>query len=321
LLLRNYRRFSGGHLTAWYYFNHILSSPHFTAEAWFSKKSTFDYGNPWRDASDYISDRANPARPDVVLVGGRNWKMWDEHPHFDPDTPVINLVQNVRHGDAANKRFQFLQRKAVRICVSEEVARAILATGLTSGPVLVIPLGLDLENLPSESDEGRDIDILIAGLKQPEIGAQLQERLRKPGRRVELLTTQLPRSDFLERIRLARVTVFLPNFSEGCFMPSLEGMALGTTVVCPDVHGVAYCIDGYNAFRPNYSIDELIEAAESALALSPERERRLRANARQTAETNTLQRERQSFLGVLHRVDEFWTSSDAVVGSFGDIAL
>ena len=45
----------------------------------------------------------------------------------------------------------------------------------------------------------------------------------------------------------ARVTLYLPNRLEGFYIPALEGMALGTLVVCPDsVGNRSYCRDGEN---------------------------------------------------------------------------
>ena len=306
LFFRDYRRFTGGHLKMWHYFNHVQAAPEYTPRIWFSARSTMEHGNPWHDARDTIVDHEHPIVPDIVFLAGRDWRMWDEYPAFDPRTPVINLVQHARHGDAEDRRYAYLGRNAIRICVSEEVGQITRATHLAAGPVLTIPLGLDLENFPARQGESWDTDLLIAGLKQPELGVELERRLQHPGRRVALITTQVPRGEFLDRIQRARVTMFLPNQAEGCHMPPLEGMALGTLVVCPDVVGVSYCIEGENAFRPDYTIEGLVVAAESALALAPEPATGMREAARRTAEQRSLQSERAAFLDVLGTFDDLW---------------
>jgi len=246
-------------------------------------------------------------RPDVFFVAGRDWLMLDQHPDAGADIPVVNLVQHVRHADPKSTRFEFLSRKAIRICVSEEVAQALRETGLTQGPLIVIPNGLDLESLPASSDGARDVDVLIVALKQPDLGEALERRLKQPDRRIDVLSKRLSRPEFMSRIQGAQTTVFLPNKTEGFYLPALEGMALGTLVVCPDCVGNrSFCLPGYNAFRPNYAFEELVRAAESALTLAPDQAQQICANARQTAEAHSLLRERQAFLDVLRNIDQLW---------------
>jgi hypothetical protein len=84
-------------------------------------------------------------------------------------------------------------------------------------------------------------------------------------------------------------------------------MALGTLVVCPDCVGNrSFCLPDHNAFRPDYTFAEIVRAAESALALPPDQAQRIRTNARRTAESHSLVRERQAFLEVLHNIDQLW---------------
>jgi glycosyltransferase involved in cell wall biosynthesis len=124
---------------------------------------------------------------------------------------------------------------------------------------------------------------------------------------VRLLTERLPRAAYLRELQAANVTVFLPNVTEGFYLPALEGLAAGTLVVCPDCIGNrSFCLPGYNAFRPSFAVDELVAAAESALALSPERAAEMRANGRATAERYSLRQEREAFHGVLRDVDRLW---------------
>ena len=187
------------------------------------------------------------------------------------------------------------------------MAQALRDTGLPRGPLVVIPNGVDLDLLPAAGDAEPATDVLVLALKQPDLGRELARRLERPARRVDLLLERLPRPGFLDRMATARTTVFLPNESEGFYLPALEGMALGTLVVCPDCVGNrSFCLPGENAFRPDYTLDDLVRAAEAALAMGPDEADRLRANARRTAERHSLPRERQAFLDVLHNVDQLW---------------
>jgi glycosyltransferase involved in cell wall biosynthesis len=122
-----------------------------------------------------------------------------------------------------------------------------------------------------------------------------------------VLTKLLPRPEYLSRIQEAHTSVFLPNKAEGFYLPPLEGMALGTLVVSPDHERESSSyLPGHNCFRPSYTIAELAQAAESALALAPDQGQQTRANARQTAEKHSLLRERQAFLKILHSIDQLW---------------
>ncbi len=306
LFFRDFQLFRGGHLKVWDYFNHVLASPDHTARIAFTTESKWDSTNPWLGAREHVVDRACSVRPDLFFVAGKDWAELDRHPDAGADLPVINLVQHVRHANPRKQRFAYLERKAIRICVSDEVAEAVRGTGRANGPVIVVPLGLDLADLPAADGVPPEVDVLISAFKQPVLGAQLEQRVRRPERRVELLTDLLPRPEFLARVRRARTTVFLPNRTEGCHVPPLEGMALGTLVVCPDVPGVSYCLAGQNAFKPRYALVELVEAVEAALALPPERACQMRVNARQTAEGRDLHRERAAFLDVLNHVNQLW---------------
>ena len=307
LFYRNFRKFHGGHLKVWDYFNHVLASSEFTPRIEFSPRSKWNSTNPWWNAREYIIDSGRSVRPDVFFVAGRDWLMLDQHPDAGANIPVVNLVQHVRHADEKSTRFEFLRRKAIRICVSEEVAQALRETGLTQGPLIVIPNGLDLENLPASNGATRDVDVLILALKQPELGEKLERRLKQPSRRIDVLSERLSRPEFLRYIQRARTAVFLPNQTEGFYLPALEGMALGTLVVCPDCVGNrSFCLPGHNAFRPNYTLEELVWATESTLALSLDQAHKIRVNAQQTAAKYSLFRERQDFLNVLHNIDQLW---------------
>lgn len=307
LFFRHFRKFRGGQQKVWDYFNHVLASSGFTPRIAFSPESNWDLTNPWWDAREFIVDSGGSVHPDVFFVAGRDWLMLDQHPDVGANVPVVNLVQHVRHADPKNMLSEFLSRKAIRICVSEEVAQALRETGLTRGPLIAIPNGLDLESLPASDGTPRDIDVLIVALKQPRLGEELGHRLQRPGRRIDVLSERLTRLEFLNRIQEARTTLFLPNKTEGFYLPALEGMALGTLVVCPDCVGNrSFCLPGHNAFRPDYAFEELIRAAESAVALQPDQARQLRANARQTAEAHSLVRERRAFLDVLYNLDQLW---------------
>jgi glycosyltransferase involved in cell wall biosynthesis len=115
------------------------------------------------------------------------------------------------------------------------------------------------------------------------------------------------------------VTLFLLYRVEACPLSPLEGMALGTIVVCPDCIGNrSFCLDRVNCFRPDYDQDAIVEAVEAALR-DPDALGEMVEQAVLTARERDLSGERGAFLDVLRRVDELWeqTGEDGLAASQG----
>ncbi|MGH9027015.1 MAG: glycosyltransferase [Acidimicrobiia bacterium] len=300
--------FTGGHLKVWDYFNHVLTAPGYTATVRFTRRSKWDERNPWSADRARYQERRWRVHPDIHFLAGKDWRFIAPRHHADSPVPIINLIQHVRHADPDDPRHPYLRNRAIRICVSEEIRRGLAATGQVSGPLISIPAGIDLADLPEPSaSPDKALDLLVVANKQPDLGRRIHERLASGGRPAELIQRKIPRRDLLAAINRARVTVFVPNPTEGFFLPALEGMALGTTVVCPDVLGNrSFCLPGENCLRPAYDADSIVAAGEAALVLSPQTADRLRQAGRETVAEHSLERERASFLDVLYRVPELW---------------
>ena len=156
LFYRDFQRFSGGHLKVWHYFNHVRASNEYEPRIAFSRDSKWDETNPWRDAREFVVEW-KPETADVLFLAGTDWRvLQDRQLHSQP---IINLLQHPRHADAKNETRKYLRNRALRICVSQEVADAINATGEVNGPVFVIPNGIDLPPVrPNPAKRGK-IDI------------------------------------------------------------------------------------------------------------------------------------------------------------------
>lgn len=292
---RDFKGFTGGHLKVWDYFLHTHQSRAFRPTIYFTSTSRMDASNPWVAAGTKTETDWEPAKADALFLGGMDWLAVPDN----CNVKVINLVQHVRHGDSADARYQFLSRRAIRICLSKEVELAILATGKVNGPVVTIPPGLDLGGLPEPSRE-RDIPLLIAGLKQPTLAKQLSEILAAKGVANTCLTSALPRHEFLGLLGRASVTLFLPHEEEGFYLPALEGFAMGTLVVCPDCVGNReFCNSETNCLMPTYTTEELLVACTAAVGAGPGFKNGLRESARVCAQRHGLEQERERYLKTL----------------------
>ncbi|HLL51217.1 MAG TPA: glycosyltransferase [Thermomicrobiales bacterium] len=309
LFHRKYRRFHGGHLKVWHYFNHVLATPGFDARVHFDVNSSWDSSNPLVQAPDRVIEAIDGLTPDALFVAGRDWHRLDELGLLDRGIPVLNFIQHVRHAQDWSIQSDYLDRKAIRLCVSPEVAAAVEEAG-SRGTTLVIPNGMDVPVIGAGEEPTRRVDLLIAGLKQPVLAARVAEYVSETGRAIDVLTEQVPRERFLESIRRARVTLFLPNEEEGFYLPALEGMALGTIVVCPDCVGNrSFCLPGVNAFRPAFQFDDVVRDVESALALTEPAATSLRTRATEMARRHSLDAERERFGQVLANLDSLWATS------------
>ncbi len=309
LFHRDFRGFTGGHLKVWDYFNHVASSPAYEPRIAFSPETSWDSTNPWSDSRGYVVEWQSE-KADLLFLAGTDWRVVPEADREHFRKPIINLIQHPRHAEPKSELRAFLKNRAVRICVSEEVADAIKATEEVNGPVFAIPDGIDLSSVPKGKPwSERAIDLLICGLKAPELTRDVQAAFADQNWTIQCLTKWIPRQDYLALLSSAKITVFLPRPVEGFYLPSLEGMAAGTIVVCPDCLGNrGFCEDKLNCFRPQYATDEIGLAARIALQQSQVERARMLENAQVTVSRHSLEAERKSFLQVLAKIEGLWTA-------------
>ncbi len=309
LFRRQYTGFSGGHLKVWHYFQHVESSRLFTPRIFFTPDSSVDADQPWRHDPDHIVNQWTPEQADVLFLAGRDWDGIAPamRPRFKK--PVINLIQGVRHADERPLR-DYLTLRALRICVSQEVADAIQATGAVNGPVVTIPNGIDVETLPAPAAQ-RSARILIAGMKNPTLAGQIAEALKPQA--VRCLTAQTARAHFLAALADSDIAVLLPLPAEGFYLPALEAMALGCLVICPDCIGNrSFCLDGINCLRPRYALADILSAIDAASSFDAARAAEIRASAGEMVARHDLRYERSTFLNLLEHHHEWWNAEVAV---------
>ncbi len=279
-------------MKVWNYFQHTKASGIFEPMIYMTPGSLRAASNPWVVANEEISNAWKPDAADALFLAGMDWRAVPESLQM----PVINLIQGVRHADPTDPRYAFLERPAMRICVSQQVSDAILSTGKVNGQVMTIPAGLSTEAFPAPALQ-RDIPLLIAGVKQPELAIELSKMLSARGVESVCLTQQISRVEFLGMLGRAGVTLFLPLHEEGFYLPALEGMALGTLVVCPDCVGNRdFCIHELNCLQPEYEINSLMELSLQALDRIQKKScNKMLAQGIETARIHSLDRERDHF--------------------------
>ena len=221
---RGHAALTGGQVKHSHYFEHVLRMPGFSRRITFSKEPSNETRarerrQLWPAGDDTVVERWEPACRDLLFLEGMDWPYLAENGLMTLANPRINLIQGVRHARAQEQPllYHYLAERAVRICVSQEVADAISATGRTRGPVLTIPNGVDVapfepagEGSPAGYEKRRRL-ITIVGYKSPDLARDLSERL------------DAERIDHLLVMKFVHRDAFLGLLAEsrGCGVPAL----------------------------------------------------------------------------------------------------
>lgn len=257
-----------------------------------------------------------PVGDDALFLAGTDWRYLSAMALDSTDHPRINLVQHVRHADRDTELWSYLPRRAIRVCVSGEVADAIVRTGRSRGPVVAIPNATELPPWDwggprgCAAWEGRPRPVVVVGYKCPALAAALSERLRRDGVEHDVLTRVRERGSFLAQLAETRVAVCLPDPTEGFYLPALEAMACGCVVVTLDAVGNrGFCGDGANCIVAERDPESLARAVGHAFWLAEDARRKLLAGASDTVAAHALHVERSRFHAVLRDVDGLWSEA------------
>ena len=324
---RDYERLTGGHLKHSHYFDHVRRTPGFAPRISFSgepssESQARERQRLWPAGDGVMAPSWEPAGHDVLFLAGVDWRYLLGSGVGALANPRINLIQHVRHAHEGTELHGYLTERAIRICVSREVADAISATGRTNGPILTIPNGTDVvpfdsigNGSPAEFGERRH-PITIVGYKSRDLARDLSRRLDAAHIEHLLVSEFLDRSAFLALLGDTRIVVCLPREREGFYLPALEAMASGCIVVTLDSIGNrSFCHHEENCLIAGHDPESLFGATERALAMPARERRRMHRRARDAAAEHSLEVERKRFQAILDDVDRLWSEANAEAGA------
>ena len=312
---------SGGQVKHAHYFEHVRHMAGFSPVITFSREAPSPFHacerrKLWPAAGAKAAERWDPGPRDILFLAGTDWRYPAECGLEAPENPRISLIQHVRHACEGSELHGYLAERAVRLCVSHEVAAAILATGRARGPVLTIPNGIDVAPFAhgaNGSPVGFDVRpraVTIIGYKRPELARDLSRRLEREEVPHLLQTELVGRSAFLALLGESRITVCLPHEQEGFYLPAIEGMASGALVVTLDCVGNrGFCHDHWNCVIAEPDSGSLVRAVCSILAMSSLERGRMHRRARDTALRHSLALERMRFHAILGDIDRLWRTA------------
>ena len=328
---RRYERLTGGHVKHAHYYGHVSRLPGHTRRILFGGKPRADrpaceQATLWPTRSDERVEKWRPGGRDILFLAGTDWRYVIRAGLDGLANPRINLIQGVRHAHAGTELHGYLKHRAVRICVSGEVAEAIHATGRVNGAVFTIPNGTECGASPVDRrgavgfDE-RSETVAVVGYKRQDLAAALSGLLADAGITHITLDGFINRNAFLGLLERTRVAVCLPRSEEGFYLPALEAMAKGCTVVTLDCVGNrGFCRHGHNCLVAEDDPAGLARATMTAVGLPLADRHRLHVNAAATVEAHSLQAERRRFHELLLDIDRIWDASRTTIGASSRVA-
>lgn len=297
LFARNFKGFTGGHLKVYEYFNHVAASGIFEPLLFLTPLSLRDKSNPWINAGIPFLEQCKEAN--AYFLGGIDWGIYDDAGINLDNRIVVNLIQGLGHASPQDIRYQFLKRPALRICISEEIADSIRATGIVNGEIITIPNGICLNSFDFLSNTPKQHDVFVGGLKSPELAMSCATALRNKGLTVDIELNKLPRDVYLKRLASSRIALLIPFQLEGFYLPAIEAMALDVCVVVPDCVGNrSFCLDNINSIVPKFNLEDLTHAVLK-LSNQPNLQEKLKKNARTTVMNHEISNEYIRFNAVL----------------------
>jgi len=314
---RRFLRLTGGHLKHAHYFDHVRRLPSYAPRISFSAEPGAsvhpDQRRLWPPRRGAYADRWQPSRRDILFLAGLDWRYLIDNGLDALPNPRINLIQHVRHAHEGTELCRYLKQRAVRICVSEEVAEALRAAGSANGPVFTIANGMHLSPVAALHRFAADLlprrrrSVIVVGYKRPDLANAVSERLTDAKVPHHLLLDFLPRGQCLAALAGAEVTVCLPNPEEGFYLPALEAMACGSVLVTLDCVGNrSFCHNRQNCLIASEEPNTLTAAVIYALTLYPEARKALRQRADETVREHSLDGERQRFHEILGNIQSIW---------------
>ena len=94
-------------------------------------------------------------------------------------------------------------------------------------------------------------------------------------------------------------------------------------MICPDCLGNRdFCLDGLNAFRPDYRMENVVQATLQALRLDEGQRHRLLRASKKTALQHSASEERKAFVALLRNNAQAWAdrSGDRCAAAQSDLS-
>lgn len=304
---RDYSGYTGGHQKVFDYLQHCDAHPEYDYQLYMQNRQLKNEAeaqtNPFEAIRPRWESLYQPQGASVVFLAGLDWRAYS--PFFDAGQPKINLIQHIRHADPEQAHFAFLKHRAIRICVSKAVEEAIRPHA--NGPLITIRMG---HQIPAIDINNKYYDLYILANKKPGWGGILADYARSLGLKVALTNQLVPKKDVLKNMSKARISLVLPNKTEGFYLPGIEAMSLSNIAIVPNCKAnLEYMHKESNAILCANTLEGCKKAISDALQLLAAKDLPARTKVGvDLSRTYSLRKERESFHKVLNQLDYLWQS-------------
>jgi glycosyltransferase involved in cell wall biosynthesis len=294
---------SGGSLKVKHYFEHSLGLETLETKLYMPPETEWSTENLWYPHKAKVIPRIEWGEVDIAFISGWGWERFiPKKYHENPPFTIIYLIQSFDKLDPQSRRYKFLFKPAIHVCVSDPLKKRLQNIDHVNGDIRLIAAGTDLVDFPIMESRLKSIDVLIVGNKNVELGQELEKRFKSYNKKSVFLSKTINREMFINYLLRARITILLPQKTEGFYLPAIEAMAAGSLVICPYVLGNDFCIDGYNCLVPDYNIQSIISCLDKALVFSSDKFQEMLHKARKTSLENNLKKERKSFHSLINEI-------------------
>ncbi len=299
----------GAHHKTFDFFNHIKGFKDYKPVIFFDEDSIWDEHLPWFNCFEKMPTLKDlQAEPDILFLNsGKDWIKYSAQRAIPDSMPIVSPVNNFRAVKPGHKSFDFLPRKAIRLCPSRELYEATNNHPNTNGETIFLPNGVGIFEEAHNLKHQKIYDVLIVGNKNPPMANELLAKLNQLNARIEVIDGWISKKEFQIKLAQSHLSVHLPKQVEEHYIPGVEAMMLDSLVIIPDCVGNrSYSKHMETCFVSAYDTESMANAINEVCAMDEAVKNRLIKNAKQESGLFTLENERAVVLKALKMTEQMW---------------
>lgn len=301
----------GAHHKTFDFFHHIKSFTDFEPHIFFDDDSEWDACIPWFHLYKTMPTLNDlNFEPDILFLNsGKDWIKYSQNRKIEPEVPIVSPVNNFRATKPGHPSFDFLGRKAIRLCPSPELYKAVNNHPNTVGETIYMPNGVGVSEEASTQKNNKIIDVLIVGNKNTDLANQLFNEIQNLNLNieVEVINSWISKDEFQIKLAQSKISVHLPKQVEEHYIPGIEAMMLNSFVIIPDCIGNrSYSLDQETCVISPYDLHGFKTALNQVLSLSDDEFNRIVQHAEESTHQYSMAIERVSLYKALKLAVRLW---------------
>lgn len=299
----------GAHHKTFDFYHHIKNFKGYQPQIYFDDESIWEPNIPWYSLFNSMPTlKRDQTNPDILFLNsGKDWIKYSKHKDIPEHIPIISPVNNFRAVNPNHKSFQFLTRKAIRLCPSQELYEAVKNHPLTNGPTIYLPNGVGIDPNAKKLITRKDIDILLVGNKNPLMAHELLSKLKHCNAQVEIIDKWISKTDFQKLLARSKISVHLPKVVEEHYIPGVEALMLDSLLIIPDCVGNrSYSKHLETCYLTEYSVESMIKAIQYMYDISSANKNNILTNAKKASTVFEMKHESKVLKKILKMTSKIW---------------